>query len=274
MVEKSNDPVLSGKTIMERFSLKGKTALVTGAGQGIGRALAHGLADAGAYVAVVDLDLDLAEQVSSEIKIRNPHLESMAIKTDVTNPDQVTQMVDKIVKTWGKLTIGCNNAGIGQWVDTLDMSYEDWQRMIKIDLDSVFLCAQAEARHMVSNNYGKTINTASMSGYIANYPQGQSHYNTAKAGVLSLTRCLGTEWAEKGIRVNSLSPGYTRTSLVAELLKTELGQKVSPIWLARIPQNKIAEVTDLQGAVNFMASEASDYMTASDIVVDGGYLAW
>ena len=100
MVEKSNDPVLSGKTIMERFSLKGKTALVTGAGQGIGRALAHGLADAGAYVAVVDLDLDLAEQVSSEIKIRNPHLESMAIKTDVTNPDQVTQMVDKIVKTW------------------------------------------------------------------------------------------------------------------------------------------------------------------------------
>lgn len=259
---------------MERFSLKGKTALVTGAGQGIGRALAHGLADAGAYVAVVDLDLDLAEKVSSEIKIRNPHLESMAIKTDVTNPDQVTQMVDKIVKTWGKLTIGCNNAGIGQWVDTLDMSYEDWQRMIKIDLDSVFLCAQAEARHMVSNNYGKIINTASMSGYIANYPQGQSHYNTAKAGVLSLTRCLGTEWAEKGIRVNSLSPGYTRTSLVAELLKTELGQKVSPIWLARIPQNKMAEVTDLQGAVNFMASEASDYMTASDIVVDGGYLAW
>ena len=274
MVEKSNDPVLSGKTIMERFCLKGKTALVTGAGQGIGRALAHGLADAGAYVAVVDLDLDLAEQVSSEIKNRNPHLESMAIKTDVTNPDQVTQMVDKIVKTWGKLTIGCNNAGIGQWVDTLDMSYEDWQRMIKIDLDSVFLCAQAEARHMVSNNYGKIINTASMSGYIANYPQGQSHYNTAKAGVLSLTRCLGTEWAEKGIRVNSLSPGYTRTSLVAELLKTELGQKVSPIWLARIPQNKMAEVTDLQGAVNFMASEASDYMTASDIVVDGGYLAW
>lgn len=274
MVEKNIDPVLNGKTIMERFSLKGKTALVTGAGQGIGRALAHGLADAGAYVAVVDLDLDLAEQVSSEIKIRNPHLESVAIKTDVTNPDQVTQMVDQIVKTWGKLTIGCNNAGIGQWVDTLDMSYEDWQRMIKIDLDSVFLCAQAEARHMVSNNYGKIINTASMSGYIANYPQGQSHYNTAKAGVLSLTRCLGTEWAEKGIRVNSLSPGYTKTSLVAELLKTELGQKVNPIWLARIPQNKMAEVTDLQGAVNFMASEASDYMTASDIVVDGGYLAW
>lgn len=272
MVEK--DPVLISKSIMDRFSLKGKTALVTGAGQGIGRALAHGLADAGADVAVVDLDLDLARSVSDEITTRNPDVRSMAINTDVTNPEQVNSMVDQIVKSWGKLTIACNNAGIGQWVDTLEMTYADWQRMIKIDLDSVFLCAQAEARHMVKNNYGKIINTASMSGYIANYPQGQAHYNTAKAGVLSLTRCLGTEWAEKGIRVNSLSPGYTRTSLVAELLKTELGQKVSPIWLARIPLNRMAEVTDLQGAVNFMASEASDYMTASDIVVDGGYLAW
>lgn len=268
------DPVLNTKSIMERFSLKGKTSLVTGAGQGIGRALAHGLADAGADVAVIDLDLNLAEIVAQEITTRNPDVKVMALKADVTNPEQVTNMVDEIVKNWGSLTIACNNAGIGQWVDTLDMSYEDWQRMIRIDLDSVFLCAQAEARHMVKNKYGKIINTASMSGYIVNYPQGQAHYNTAKAGVLSLTRCLGAEWAEKGIRVNSLSPGYTRTSLVADLLKTELGQKVSPVWLARTPQNKMAEVTDLQGAVNFMASEASDYMTGSDIVVDGGYLAW
>jgi len=258
--------------VLDRFRLDGKVAVVTGASSGLGVAFAKALAEAGA-------DLVLGARREERLPETGKLVEAAGRKfayrkTDVTNPDQVTQMVDKIVKTWGKLTIGCNNAGIGQWVDTLDMSYEDWQRMIKIDLDSVFLCAQAEARHMVSNNYGKIINTASMSGYIANYPQGQSHYNTAKAGVLSLTRCLGTEWAEKGIRVNSLSPGYTRTSLVAELLKTELGQKVSPIWLARIPQNKMAEVTDLQGAVNFMASEASDYMTASDIVVDGGYLAW
>lgn len=272
MVDK--DPVLNSKSIMDRFSLKGKTELVTGAGQGIGRALAHGLADAGADVAVVDLNIELAQIVSTEINTRNPQVKSMAIKVDVTNSEQVNDMVDQIAKSWGTLTITCNNAGVGQWVDTLDMSYADWQRMIRIDLDSVFLCAQAEARHMVQNNYGKIINTASMSGYIANYPQGQAHYNTAKAGVLYLTRCLGTEWAAKGVRVNSFSPGYTRISLVAELLKTELGQKVNPIWLARIPQNKMAEVTDLQAAVNFMASEASDYMTASDIVVDGEYLAW
>ena len=139
------DPVLNTKSIMDRFSLKGKTSLVTGAGQGIGRALAHGLADAGAAVAVIDLDLNLAEIVAHEITTRNPDVKVMALKADVTNPDQVTNMVDEIVKNWGSLTIACNNAGIGQWVDTLDMSYEDWQRMIRIDLDSVFLCAQ-EAR--------------------------------------------------------------------------------------------------------------------------------
>ena len=274
MVAKNLDPVTSAKPIMERFSLKGKTALVTGAGQGIGRALAHGLADAGAYVAVVDLNLENAETVAQEIRVRNPGLESMALKVDVTDAKQVNEMVDAIVKKWGKLTIACNNAGIAEWNDSIDMPYENWQKMMKVDLDSVFLCCQAEARHMMKNGYGKIINTASMSGWIANWPQGQTHYNTAKAGVLSMTRSLGTEWAEKGIRVNSISPGYTKTKLVADLLETELGKQVSPIWLGRTPQNKMAEVTDLQGAVVFMASEASDYMTASDIVVDGGYLAW
>jgi NAD(P)-dependent dehydrogenase (short-subunit alcohol dehydrogenase family) len=106
MVSNNQDPVLSSKNIMERFSLRGKTALVTGAGQGIGRALAHGLADAGAYVAVVDLDLDLAEKVASEIKVRNPNVESLAIKTDVTDPDQVAKMVETVVKSWGNWSVG------------------------------------------------------------------------------------------------------------------------------------------------------------------------
>lgn len=274
MVDKNLDPVLNAKSIMDRFSLKGKTALVTGGGQGIGRALAHGLADAGASVAVVDLNLDNAEEVATEIKKRNPDVDAFGLKIDVTSPEDVNRMVDSIVAKWGKLTIACNNAGIASWDDSIDMPYETWQKLIKVDLDSIFLCCQAEARHMIKNKYGKIINTASMSGWIANMPQGQTHYNTAKAGVLSMTRSLGTEWAETGVRVNTISPGYTKTKLVADLLETELGKKVSPFWLGRTPQNKMAEVTDLQGAVVFMASEASDYMTASDIVVDGGYLAW
>ena len=164
------DALLNSKNILERFSLTGRTALVTGGGQGIGRALAHGLADAGADVAVVDIDLGLAEVVAREIQSRNPKTKTMALKIDVTSPEQVTHMVDQIVEKWGKLTIACNNVGICDWIDSVDMTYPEWQKVMKVDLDSVFLCAQAEARHMFKNNYGKIINTASMSGYITNFP--------------------------------------------------------------------------------------------------------
>lgn len=268
------DEVLSSKNILERFSLKDRSALVTGGAQGIGRALAHALADAGAAVAVVDMDLALANVVVDEIKERNVGAQVIALKADVTNQSEVVAMVDEVVKTFGKLTIACNNAGIGQWIDAETMPYADWKRMMDVNLNSVFLCAQAEAKYMLASGYGKIINTASMSGYIVNYPQNQSHYNTAKSGVLSLTRSLGAEWADRGVRVNSISPGYTKTALVGDLLKTEIGQKVGPVWIAQTPQKKMGAVTDLQGAVVYLASEASDFMTASDIVVDGGYLAW
>jgi NAD(P)-dependent dehydrogenase (short-subunit alcohol dehydrogenase family) len=146
--------------------------------------------------------------------------------------------------------------------------------MLDINLKGVFLCAQAEARVMIPGGYGKIINTASMSGSIVNMPQNQAAYNTSKAGVIHLTRSLATEWAEHGIRVNSISPGYTRTQLVDDLLKTELGQKVLPVWMSRIPMGRMGEVTELQGAAVFLASEASDYMTGHDMVIDGGYSCW
>jgi len=113
-----------------------------------------------------------------------------------------------------------------------------------------------------------------MSAHVANYPQNQSHYNTSKAGVISLTRSLGVEWADRGVRVNSISPGYTRTDLVENLLGTEVGRKMWQVWKSRIPQEKMAEVTDLQGAIVFLASSVSDYMTGGDLIIDGGYTAW
>ena len=154
------------------------------------------------------------------------------------------------------------------------MAYEDWLRIINLNLNSVFLCAQAEARVMLPAGYGKIIHTASMSGHIVNTPQNQSAYNTSKAGVLHLTRSLATEWAKRGVRVNSISPGYTRTKLVEDLLATPAGQTVLPAWMALVPMARMAEVTDLQGAVVYLASAASDYMTGHDMVIDGGYCAW
>ncbi len=245
---------------------------MTGGGQGIGRGYAHALGEAGAAVAVVDLALPQAEEVAGELTKKG--VDAIAIKADVTNPDQVSAMVKKILDKWGKLTIGVNNAGRGQWVDSEKMTVEDWDKMFDLNLRAVFLCAQAEGRAMLAAGYGKIVNTASMSGSIVNIPQNQLAYNTSKAGVLHLTRSLATEWATRGVRVNSISPGYTRTKLIESLLATPEGKEVLPTWTMFTPMKRMGEVTDLQGAVVYLASQASDFMTGSDIVIDGGYCCW
>jgi NAD(P)-dependent dehydrogenase (short-subunit alcohol dehydrogenase family) len=266
------DAVMNSKPILERFSLKGRTALVTGAGQGIGRAYAHALAEAGASVAVADINKEFAERVADEL--RSKSAVAMAIAADVTKPADADRMVATVVDSWGTLTIAVNNAGISTWVNSEEMSEQAWRSVMSLNLDGVFYCSQAEVKAMFKSGYGKIINTASMSGHIINTPQNQSAYNTSKAGVLHLTRSLAAEWATRGIRVNSISPGYTRTLLVENLLETPQGKKIMPDWMARVPMGRMAEVTDLQGAVVYLASEVSDYMTGGDIVIDGGYCAW
>ncbi|HUX14513.1 MAG TPA: glucose 1-dehydrogenase [Spirochaetia bacterium] len=260
------------RSILERFSLAGRVALVTGAGQGIGRAYSHALGEAGAAVAVVDISLSAAEEVAAELS--GKHIEAIAIKADVTDPVQIDKMVDTVRKKWGMLTIGVNNAGIGQWMNAEEVTPEIWQKIMHLNLDGVMYCAQAEARVMMKAGYGKIINTASMSGHIVNMPQNQTPYNVSKAGVLHMTRSLAGEWAKYGIRVNSISPGYTRTKLVEDLLGTPEGKKMKDAWLPLIPMHRMAEVDDLQGGVVYLACEASDYMTGADLVIDGGYCVW
>jgi NAD(P)-dependent dehydrogenase (short-subunit alcohol dehydrogenase family) len=268
----TNDPVLQAPPILERFRLEGRSALVTGGGQGIGRAFCHALAEAGAAVAVVDVDATAAEAVAAELAAKGAR--SMPVKADVTDPDQVNRAIERIVAAWGGLTIGVNNAGVGLWVDSEASTPAEWERVMRVNLDAVFWCAQAEARVMLRAGYGKIVNTASMSGYIVNIPQKQAAYNTSKAAVLHLTRTLAAEWADRGVRVNSISPGYTRTFLVENLLATPVGKTALARWLPLIPQGRMAEVTDLQGAVVYLSSAASDYATGTDIVIDGGYCCW
>ena len=267
-----SDALLDAKPILNRFRLDGRTALVTGAGGGIGRGYAHALGEAGAAVAVVDIALPQAEAVAGELVAKG--VDAIAIKADVTNPDQVAAMVKTVVDRWGKLTIGVNNAGRGQWVNSEDMTPTDWDKMMDLNLKAVFLCCQAEGRVMLASGYGKIINTASMSGTIVNIPQNQTAYNTSKAGVIHLTKSLAAEWATRGIRVNSISPGYTKTKLLEDLLATPEGQKVLPTWLGFTPMKRMAEVSEHQGAVVFLASEASDFMTGHDLINDGGYCCW
>lgn len=267
-----DDVVLAAKPILERFRLDGRVALVTGGGQGIGRAFAHALGEAGAAVAVVDLVAERAEQVRDELAAKG--IEALAFTADVTKANQVQQMVEATMKRWERLTIAVNNAGIGDWTAAEDVSEANWDRINAVNLKGVFLCAQAEARVMLPAGYGKIINVASMSASIVNTPQKQVVYNTTKAGVLHMTRSLAAEWAARGVRVNSISPGYTRTQLVDDLLATPVGQEMEPRWMSLTPMNRMAEVTDLQGAVVFLAAEVSDFMTGSDLVIDGGYCAW
>jgi NAD(P)-dependent dehydrogenase (short-subunit alcohol dehydrogenase family) len=266
------DVVTKAAPILDRFRLNGKVALVTGSGQGIGRAFAHALGEAGAAVAVVDISADSIHTVVEELKAKG--VDALAIRADVTDRVELGHMIDAILKKWGSLTIGFNNAGIGQWVDAEDITEDIWRKIMRLNLDAVLACCQAESQAMKKNSYGKIVNTASMSGHIANTPQNQAPYNVSKAGVLHLTRTLAVEWAKYGIRVNSISPGYTNTALVANLVATPEGKQMLDKWLPMIPMGRMAEVTDLQGAGIYLASAASDYTTGTDIIVDGGYCVW
>ncbi len=266
------DSVSAATPMLERFRLDGRVALVTGGGQGIGRGFAHALGEAGARVAVVDLVAERAETVAHELAAKG--IASLALAADVTQPDAVAAMVGQVVDHFGGLTISVNNAGIGLWEDAERLSYADWRRVMDVNLNAVFLCAQAAGRVMLAAGYGKIINTASMSGSIVNTPQNQAVYNTSKAGVIHLTRSLAAEWATRGVRVNCISPGYTRTLLVEDLLATPQGQSMAPRWLDMTPMRRMADVTELQGAVVFLAAPASDFVTGHDLVVDGGYSVW
>jgi NAD(P)-dependent dehydrogenase (short-subunit alcohol dehydrogenase family) len=268
------DSVLSAANIMDRLSLKDRACVVTGAGSGIGRALAHAVADAGGAVALIDANEDSTKTIESEIHERNPGATTLVLVADVTNPTQVTDAMAAAKDALGGLDVAYNNVGIAQWMDALDMPYEDFQKMFRVNVDSVFLGAVAQAHIMKDKNYGKIINTASISAHIANHPQSQAHYNASKSAVIGLTRSLAVEWVDYGIRVNSISPTYTRTNLVEHFLNTDEGKAVYPTWMEMTPMKAMADPTDLQGAAVFLGSAASDFMTGTDIVIDGGYLAF
>lgn len=266
------DPVLSAPPVLERFRLAGRTALVAGGGQGIGRALAFALGEAGAAVAIADIVASKAAEVAAELAARG--VTSMAIEVDVTDSASVNRMTEEVRARWDGLTIAVNCAGIGAWKDSEGLSDDDWRRILDVNLNGVFWCCRAEAALMLPAGYGKIVNIASMSGGIVNMPQHQSAYNTSKAGVIHLTRSLAAEWAARGVRVNAISPGYTMTPLLADLLATPVGKQYADRWMAMTPMGKMGSVTDLQGAAVFLASEASNMMTGHDLVIDGGYCCW
>ncbi|RVE73337.1 hypothetical protein OJAV_G00049300 [Oryzias javanicus] len=259
---------VGGISILDRMRLDGKVAYVTGGGQGIGRAFAHALGEAGAKVAVVDLDPARAEAVERELSVKG--INSISIQADISKPEDVQNMIDTVVSRWGAVHIACNNAGINLNSASEDTTLEEWDRTFGVNLRGTFMCCQAAGRVMLKQGYGKIINTASMASLIVPHPQKQLSYNTSKAGVVKLTQTLGTEWIDRGVRVNCISPGIVDTPLIhSEDLKPLLQR-----WLSDIPAGRLAQVTDLQAAVVYLASDTSDYMTGHNLVIEGGQSLW
>jgi len=255
--------------VLSMFDLTGEKAVVTGGGQGLGRAMALALAEAGADVAVVQRRVEVAEKTAGEI--RKLGRDSLAMKVDVSQAGDVKRMVAAVMDRFGKIDILINNAGIGQSVRAEDMTEEDWDRLMGINLKSVFLCSQMVGREMIKRKKGSIINIASMSGFIVNRPQEHAHYNTSKAAVVMLTKSLAMEWVRYNIRVNAIAPGYIETPLLASALgPRNLGEE----WLKYVPMGRLGEPDELKGVALLLASRASSFMTGSTIIIDGGYSCW
>ncbi len=252
--------------ILELFSLGGKTGFVTGGARGIGRAIAAGFAEAGARVAIVDLDADRGRAAAEEISGLGP--ECFALQADVTRRDQVEEVVERLLTRWGRLDIAVNNAGICRNIPAEQMSEADWDRVLEVNLKAVFLCAQAVGRRMIAQRSGSIINIGSMSAQIVNFPQPQCSYNAAKAGVVHLTRSLAAEWAPHGVRVNCISPGYVDTELL------QPARALHPQWIERTPQKRFGEPREIAALAVYLASDAARYCTGSDMLIDGGYTLW
>lgn len=250
-------------------NLKGKVGIITGARRGMGKSHAITLARAGAKVVVSDISLEDCQKVVDEIKKMKG--EAMAVKCDVAKKNEVDNMVKAAVKKWGKVDILVNNAGICQFKPFLELTEEEWDRTIDINLKGYFLCAQAAAKEMVKQKSGVIVNIASiaMGQTGVGFPT-LAHYSASKGGIVGMTETLALELAPYNIRVNAISPGTIETPMINSL---KADSKTMEGILARIPLHRVGKPEEVSNLVLFLASDASSYMTGSTVVIDGGWLA-
>ena len=261
--------MMAKNVAQQLFSLQERIAFVTGAGSGIGQTIAWGLASAGAKVACFDLRKDggLADTVKH---IQDAGGDACFFTGDVRNLADLREAIATVKSRYGRLDIAVNAAGIANASPALAMESEQWQQMIDINLTGVWNSCKAEAELMVSCGGGSIINIASMSGVIVNRGLEQAHYNSAKAGVIHLSKSLAMEWVSNNIRVNSISPGYTATPMNT---RPEMVHQTKA-FEEQTPMQRMASVKEMAGPAIFLASDAASFCTGVDLLVDGGFVCW
>ncbi len=244
-----------------QLELTGKVALVTGAAQGIGRAIALLLAQKGADIVVSDINLEKAQETAKEIETIGRR--AMAIKVDVANSDNVERMIQAILERFSQIDILVNNAGIARDKLVLRMTEEDWDAVLNINLKGTFHCTKAVVKHMSKQRSGKIVNIASVVGEMGN--AGQANYSASKAGVIGFTKTIAREFARRGINANAIAPGYIQTPMT-----DVLPEKVKEDLRRMIPLERLGQPEDVAEAVFFLVSEASSYITGQVLNVNGG----
>lgn len=247
-----------------KFDLTGKVAVITGGTKGLGYATAVTFANYGANVAVCSRTPSDCERVERELKLLG--VDTLGVKADVTHIDEIQNLIDKVVEKFGRVDIMVNNAGNADTVRAVEMTEEQWDYLVNLDLKAVFFCAQAAAKQMIAQGTGgKIINIASLAGTVGS--KGIGHYCSAKAGVVNLTRTLALEWAKFGILVNAICPGYFYTSLNEDWFKNpKFLQSVKDFTAVK----RLATFDEITAPILLLASDHSGYMTGSHIVIDGG----
>ena len=255
---------------LDRFNLKGRVAVVTGGGQGIGLACVEALSEAGAHVYIADRNPKAGAEGQAAMKAKGYAAD--LIEMEVANSRQVDAAAARVMKEKGRIDILVCNAGIARSeIAAEDVTDEHWLNVIDVNLNGLFWCCRAFGRHMLAAGRGSIVNIGSMSGVIVNKPQPQAYYNASKAAVHHLTKSLAAEWGARGVRVNAVAPTYINTPLTAF---AKANKPMFDAWIDGTPMARMGEPDEIAAVVMFLASDAASLMTGSIVLADGGYSCW